>query len=211
MRTQNALETGGRENRDSSRPFLPPGKANAGTPGSAKRTRNTGSKSSFGSSTGFGLSARPRQPERDQGAAPAASSCSASSARGAPRSHKWQCCLGFVFRIAISVFLILLVASSMLGGRRADVPRLHRGLLCPRLAFVWQCVSQHGSVYQNGRIAVCFGNFKDANPRSGCLLVEDGLKIGCDVRCAGDTDAVIERVWSMKLKRDGVGCTSGFP
>ena len=46
--------------------------------------------------------------------------------------HKWQCCLGFVFRIAISVFLILLVASSMLGGRRADVLGLHRGLLSNR-------------------------------------------------------------------------------
>ena len=56
-----------------------------------------------------------------------------------------------------------------------------------------------------------FGIRKDANPRSGCLLMEDGLEAGFDVRCAGDTDAVIERVWSMKLKRDGVGCTSGFP
>ena len=68
-----------------------------------------------------------------------------------------QCCLGFVFRIAISVFLILLVASSMLGGRRADVLGLHRGLFCSGLAFIWQSVSQHGLVYQNGRIAVCFG------------------------------------------------------
>ena len=41
--------------------------------------------------------------------------------------------------------------------------------------------------------------------------MEDGLEAGFNVRCAGDTDAVIERVWSMKLKRDGVGCTSGFP
>ena len=40
--------------------------------------------------------------------------------------------IGFVFRIAISVFLILLVASSMLGGRRADVLGLHRGLLSNR-------------------------------------------------------------------------------
>ena len=110
------------------------------------------------------------------------------------------------------MFLILLVASSMLGGRRAGVFGLHRGLFCSGLAFIWQSVSQHGLVYQNGRIAVCFGILKDANPRSGCLLVEDGLEAGFGVRCAGDTDAMMERrVWGMKPKRDGVGCTSGFP
>ena len=54
--------------------------------------------------------------------------------------YEWQCCLGFVFRIVISVFLILFVASSMLGGRagdeRASVFGLHRDLFCSGLAFI---------------------------------------------------------------------------
>ena len=59
--------------------------------------------------------------------------------------YEWQCCLGFVFRIVISVFLILLVASSMLGGRAGD----ERACLdCIGVCFV-QGLRLFGNLFRN--------------------------------------------------------------